>query len=75
LEKTTHMLAVIDECGNRWECIVVYEDVPDKEKQFVIGGEWKQMVDARRIQQGDYLKIGAPAPRNNKTLYFSRKRV
>jgi len=37
LEKTTHMLAVVDECGNRWECIVVNEDVPDKEKQFVIG--------------------------------------
>ena len=75
LEKTTHMLAVVDECGNRWECIVVYEDVVDKEKQFFIGGEWKRLVDARKFQQGDYLKIGAPAPVKNNTLYFSRKRV
>lgn len=67
------MMAVIDDCGNKWECIVVCESVP--EKQFVIGGQWKRMVDARRIQQGDYIKIGAPLLGYNKTLYFSRRRV
>ena len=35
----------------------------------------EKMVDARRIQQGETIKIGAPAPSFNKTLYVSRRRV
>jgi len=66
-ETSNTMLALIDDSGNKWECICVYESVPAN--QFIIGGQWKRMVDVRRIQQGDYIKTGAPAPGNKKTLF------
>jgi len=42
---------------------------------FLFFFQWKRMVDAQRIQQGETIKISAPTPGFNKTLYNSRRRV
>jgi len=73
LENKNSIIKIIDDCGNRWDCIVIYQSLTDK--KFKIGGQWKRMVDARRIKLGAYIMLGAPIAGNNKTIYFSRRRI
>lgn len=40
-----------------------------------IGGQWKRMIVARRIQPGTKIKIGAPIAGNNMIVYFTVIRV
>ena len=69
LDKSNTTIKLIDDCGNRWDCYQVYQSMP--ENLFKIGGQWKRMVDARRIKHLVYMKLGAPTAGNNRTFYIS----
>lgn len=73
LEKKTTIIKVIDDCCNRWDYIAVYQSLP--EKQFKVGGQWKRLVEARRVKHGAYMIVGAPTAGNNNTLYLSLQRL
>ncbi|KEH33753.1 hypothetical protein MTR_3g452180 [Medicago truncatula] len=66
--KGTTSINLVDECGNKWMCTVVYGTRPYK--HFKIGGGWKRMVDARGLGIGCIVKLGAPADGSNQKLYF-----
>ena len=67
------MLSLIDDCGSKWDCVVVFGTMSDK--HYRIGGQWKRMVDSRRIHPGSYMIIGSPMPENHKIVYFSTRRL
>lgn len=70
-KKSTSVL-LIDDCGNKWNCITIYGTRPYN--HLKIGGGWKRMVDARRIKVGTNIKIGAPYAGNNDKIYLIVKR-
>jgi len=71
LDKKTTMLSLIDDCRNKWDCVVVFGTVSDQ--HYIIGGQWKRTVDSRRIHPGSYMIIGSPTPGNHKIVYFSTR--
>jgi hypothetical protein len=73
LDKKATTLTLIDDNGNKWGCIVVLGTLT--QSHCMIGGQWKRMVDARRLERGAYLKIGAPLAGNNSTVYLSVQRL
>jgi len=44
-------------------------------KHFKIGGQWKCMIDARRIHEGPKVLVGSALVGMNETLYFSVKHI
>lgn len=69
MDKKTTALVLVGDCGNSWNCIVIYGSRPFN--HFKIGGQWKRMIKARRIPEGTRIKVGAPVARNNETLYLN----
>jgi hypothetical protein len=73
LDKRNKTLVLIDDNGNKWDCTLVVGTLI--QANWRIGGQWKRMVDARKIKPGAYMIIGAPMHGNNTTAYFSVKRL
>jgi len=61
-------LKMVDECGNKWMCMVTYATVPYA--HYNIGDGFKRMLDARRIRRGSYVMFGASFAGYNDTFYF-----
>jgi hypothetical protein len=68
LDKYATSLKMVDECGNKWMCILAYGRQPYE--HFKIGGGWKRMVDASGISKGAHIMVGTPAAGDNRTVYF-----
>jgi hypothetical protein len=68
LKKTTTTLNLVDDCGNKWNCVLIYGSFPYK--HFKIGGEWKRLVAARRLEVGDHITVGGYVRENNEDLYL-----
>jgi len=68
LDKASTLLKLVDDCGNLWECILVFGSDPYEHCR--IGGAWKRFIDARNLYEGCKVKIGAPVGGNNSTLYI-----
>ncbi|WJX77560.1 DNA helicase [Trifolium repens] len=60
LHKTTTTLNLVDDCGNKWNCMLIFGSFPYK--HFKIGGEWKILVLARILKVGDHIKVGGYVP-------------
>ena len=72
LGKKTTSLVMIDDCGNKWNCISIYG--PRPYKHIKIGGAWKRMAEARRLPLAATIKVGAANVGKNETIYFDVKR-
>jgi hypothetical protein len=47
--------------------VLIFSSFPYK--HFKIGGEWKRLVAARRLQVGDHIKVGGYKHEKNEDLY------
>ena len=65
-------LTMIDDCENKWSCITIFGSRPHH--HIKLGGGWKRMVDARRIEVGAIVKVGFPHADKNDTIYIYVKR-
>jgi len=54
--KKTTSLILLDDCGNIWNCITIFGTRPHH--HIKLGGGWKRMVDARRLEEGVLVKVG-----------------
>ncbi|WJX32936.1 non-specific serine/threonine protein kinase [Trifolium repens] len=68
LHKTTTTLNLIDDCGNKWNCVLIFGCFPYK--HFKIGGEWKRLVAARRLEVGDHITVGGYKREKNEDFYL-----
>ncbi|MCI27288.1 replication protein A1-like protein [Trifolium medium] len=68
LEKKDTTISVVDDCGNKWDCMLIYVSFPNK--HFKIGGEWKRMVAARRIAVGDVIELFGRTDTKSESLYL-----
>jgi hypothetical protein len=68
LHKTTTTLNLVDDYGNKWNCVLIYGYF--SYKHFKIGGEWKRLVAARRLEVGDHIKVGGYVREKNEDLYL-----
>jgi hypothetical protein len=48
--------------------MLIYGSFPYK--HFKIGGEWKRLVAARRLEVGDHITVGGYVRENNEDLYL-----
>jgi len=67
LDKDSTSVKLVDDCGNSWECILIFGTKPYEHCR--VGGEWKHFIDARKIAEGCRIRLGAPVPGNNATIY------
>jgi hypothetical protein len=70
--KKTTSLTMIDDCGNKWNCITVFGTRPHH--HIKLGGGWKRMVQARKLEEGVMVKVGFPHAGMNDTIYIQVKR-
>jgi len=63
---------MIDDCGNKWNCIAIFGSRPYR--HIKLGGGWKRMVLARRLEEGVMVKVGFPLACMNDTIYIQVKR-
>jgi hypothetical protein len=70
--KKTTSLTMIDDCGNKWNCITIFGSRPHHHVK--LGGGWKRMVQARRLDEGVMVKVGFPHAGMNDTIYIQVKR-
>jgi hypothetical protein len=63
LDISTPLLNMVDECGNLWECTLIFERC--SYLQFKIGGGFNRMVLARRLGEGSHVMVGAPIVGSN----------
>lgn len=68
LDKRTTSVELVDECGNIWECMLIYCRHPYA--HFKVGGAFKRMVEARRILEGCHIMVGTLEVRPNEKLFF-----
>lgn len=59
LDRARINLRIVDECGNFWECVLVFDSVAFA--HCMIGGGWRRFVGARNLKEGDRMRIGIPA--------------
>jgi hypothetical protein len=59
---------LIDECGNQWECTLLFGRRPCL--HFDIGGGFNRMVMARRLCEGGHVMVGAPVLGSNAKLFL-----
>jgi len=72
IEKKTTSLTMIDDCGNKWNCITIFGSSPHH--HIKLGGGWKRMVLARRLEEGVMVKVGFPLAEMNDIIYIQVKR-
>jgi hypothetical protein len=72
LERKTTSLILIDDCGNKWNYILIFGMM--SYNHYRIGSDWKRMVSARRIKEGKSIRLGALIGGNNKKVYISLDR-
>jgi len=70
--KRTTSLTMLDDCGNTWNCITIFGTRPHH--HIKLGGGWKRMVLARRLKEGDMVKVGFPHAGKNDTIFIQVKR-
>ena len=70
-EKTTS-LTMVDDCGNKWNCITVFGTGPHH--HIKLGGGWKRMVQACRLEEGVMVKVGFPHAGMTDTIYIQVNR-
>jgi hypothetical protein len=58
----------VDDYGNKWNCVLIYGYF--SYKHFKIGGEWKWLVAARRLEVDDHIKVGGYVREKNENLYL-----
>lgn len=68
LQTWTPALGIVDECGNLWQCDLVFETRPYT--HFIVGGGFSIMLLARRLCEGTHVMVGAPEVGSNHTLFF-----
>jgi hypothetical protein len=68
LDRETTAIDLVDENGNVWNCSLLFSETPYA--NFKIGGGWERMVQARRINEGARVVVGAPGVGLNLTLFF-----
>jgi hypothetical protein len=69
LDRATTSLKLVDDCGNRWECLLIFGTVPYD--HCMIGGEWKRFVEARKLCEGVRIRLGVPMAGVNDTVYLT----
>jgi hypothetical protein len=63
-------LVLVDECGNKWDCILLSGFV--QYKHFKIEGWWKWFVAAaRKFDEGIRVMLGAPIDGSDEVIYFT----
>jgi len=60
-------LTMIDDCGNKWNCITVFRTRPYH--HIKLGGGWKRMVQACRLEEVVMVKVGFAHAGMNDTIY------
>jgi len=70
--KKTTSLRMIDDCGNKWNYITLFGT--RSHHHIKLGGGWKRMVQAHRLEEGVVVKVGFPHASMNDTIYIQVKR-
>jgi len=70
--KKTTSLTMIDDCGNKWNCITIFGSRPHQ--HIKLGGGWKRIVLARRLEEGVMVKVEFLHACMNDTIYIQVKR-
>jgi len=70
--KNTTSLTMIDDCGNKWNCITIFGSRPHRHVKLSRG--WKRMVLARRLEECVMVKVGFSLSGMNDTIYIQLKR-
>ncbi|WJX12029.1 DNA helicase [Trifolium repens] len=65
-EEDVTSIKLVDECGNLWDCALVYVTFPFK--HFKIGGQWSRLVAARRLIVGQTIRVGANPAEQTHTI-------
>ncbi|KEH19197.1 hypothetical protein MtrunA17_Chr8g0359311 [Medicago truncatula] len=68
LDRRTTALKLVDDCGNKWDCTLIFDSRPYP--HFPVGGGFHRMILARRLRDGCHVMVGAPGVGSNDTLYF-----
>jgi len=63
---------MIDDCGNKWNCITIFGSRPHR--RIKLGGGWKIMVLARRLEECVMVKVGFRLAGMNDAIYIQVKR-
>jgi len=71
IAKKTTSLTMIGDCGNKWNCITIFGTMPHH--HIKLGGGWKRMVQARRLEEGVMVKVGFSHTGMNDTIYIQVK--
>ncbi|MCI02353.1 replication protein A1-like protein [Trifolium medium] len=67
-EEDATTIKLVDDCGNKWNCTLVYVTFPFK--HFKVGGEWSRLVAARRLAVGESVTVGAQANGHSQAIYL-----
>ncbi|XP_045814775.1 uncharacterized protein LOC123908244 [Trifolium pratense] len=71
-KKKMTTIEIVDDSGNIWKCIIICGSF--QYKHYKIGGEWKRLVAARRIDVGDMIKLHCDVLGKDDHLYIKLNR-
>ena len=64
----TTSIKLVDDCGNGWDCVLIFGSTPYQ--HAMSGGQWKRIVDARRLHEWVQVRLGVPMAGENDTIYL-----
>ncbi|GAU42994.1 hypothetical protein TSUD_188680 [Trifolium subterraneum] len=67
-DDTTTSIKLIDDCGNAWDCDLVFVTFPCN--YLKNGGWWSKLVAFKRVSVGKFIRVDVQAEESNETLYI-----